>query len=326
MSKVARVHALTGLDGVSVDDIEVAAPGPGEVRIAVTAIGLNRADVMAMSGGFGEIPLPSKFGYEAAGAIESIGDGVSGFAVGERVATLPGLPLDLGACGELIVVPADMLVKAIDGQSDVEAAASWMQYLTAYAVRAYRPIEAGDAVVITAASSSVGLAAIQIVRADGGVPIAVTRGRAKVDALREHGAEHVIVSDEEDVGARIREITGGQGAALVFDAVGGQSFQSLLMSLRIGGLAIIYGGLAGEPETIYGTMLAFNDLTIRGFATNYLVADPKQRAEAVAYVRARIASGEFKPVIDRTFPLTDVVDAYRHLQSNQQIGKIVVTV
>src|SRR5690606_39196000 len=117
--------------------------------------------------------------------------------------------------------------------------------------------------------SSVGLAAIQIVRADGGVPVAVTRGRGKVDALRQHGAEHVIVSDEEDVGARIREITGGRGAALVFDAVGGQSFQSLLMSLRIGGLAIIYGGLAGEPESIYGTMLAFNDLTIRGFATNY---------------------------------------------------------
>lgn len=326
MSKVARVHALTGLEGVSIDDIEVAAPGPGEVRIAVAAVGLNRADIMAMSGGFGEIPLPSKFGYEAAGAIESLGNGVSGFAVGDRVATLPGLQLNNGACGEQIVVPADMLVESIDGQSDVEAAASWMQYLTAYAVRAYRPIQAGDAVVITAASSSVGLAAIQIVHADGGVPVAVTRGRAKVDALREHGAEHVIVSDEEDVSARIREITGGQGAALVFDAVGGQSFQSLLMSLRIGGLAIIYGGLAGEPESFYGTMLAFNDLTIRGFATNYLVADPKQREEALAYVRDRIASGKFKPVIDRIFPFADLVDAYRHLQSNQQIGKIVVTV
>lgn len=326
MARVARVHALTGLDGVSVDDIEVAAPGPGEVRIAVAAIGLNRADTMAMSGGFGEIPLPSKFGYEAAGAVESLGEGVSGFAVGDRVAVLPGLALHHGACGEVIVVPADMLVKAVEGQSDAEAAASWMAYLTAYAVRAYRPIQPGDAVVITAASSSVGLAAIQIVRADGGVPIAVTRGRAKADALRRHGAGHVIVSDEEDVGARIREITGGQGAALVFDAVGGQAFQTLVMALRIGGQAIIYGGLSGEPESFYGTMLAFNDLTIRGFATNYLVADPRQRAEAVAYVRDGIARGEFKPVIDRTFPLADVVEAYRHLQSNRQIGKIVVTV
>jgi NADPH:quinone reductase-like Zn-dependent oxidoreductase len=311
---------------VSVDEIDVAAPGPGEVRITVAAIGLNRADTMAMSGGFGEIPLPSKFGYEAAGVIESIGGGVSDFAVGDRVAILPGIQLNHGACGEMIVVPADMLVRSIDGQSDIDAAASWMQYLTAYAVRAYRPIQPGDAVVITAASSSVGLAAIQIVRADGGVPIAVTRGRAKADALRQHGAQHVIVSDEEDVGARIREITGGQGAALVFDAVGGQGFQALLMSLRIGGLAIIYGGLAGEAESFYGTMLAFHDLTIRGFATNYLVADPKLREEAVAYVRDRLASGEFKPVIDRTFPLADVVDAYRHLQGNQQIGKIVVTV
>jgi NADPH:quinone reductase-like Zn-dependent oxidoreductase len=326
MVKVARVHALTGLDGLAVDEIEVPAPGPGEVRIEVAAIGLNRAETMVLYGGFGEIPLPSKIGYEAAGTIESLGEGVSGFSVGDRVAALPGLQLHYGTCGEEIVVPADMLVKTPDGQSDLEAAATWMQYLTAYAVRAYRPIHSGDAVIITAASSSVGLAAIQIVNADGGVPIAVTRGRAKADALRRHGAAHVIVSDEEDVAARVQDITGGQGAALAFDAVAGQAFPALLMSLRIGGLAIVYGGLGGEPSYFSGTLMAFRDLSIQGFATNYLVADPKQRDEAVAYVRERIANGTFAPVIDRTFGLADVADAYRYLESNRQVGKIVVTV
>jgi NADPH:quinone reductase-like Zn-dependent oxidoreductase len=242
------------------------------------------------------------------------------------VAVLPGVQLNHGVCGELATVPADMIVRTPDGQSDVEAAACWKPYLTAYAVRAYRPILKGDAVVITAASSSVGLAALQIVRSEGGIPIAVTRGRDKVDALKQHGAEHVIVSDEEEVCARIQEITGGQGAALMFDAVGGTAFQGLLMSLRIGGMAIIYGGLAGDPESFYGTALAFRDLTIRGFATNYLVADPGLRDEAVSYVQERIASGEFKPVIDKIFPIEDVIAGYRHLQSNQQIGKILLSV
>lgn len=326
MPKVARIHALNGLDGISIDDVEVPAAGPGEVRINVTAIGLNRADTMAMSGGFGEIPLPSKFGYEAAGTVESVGAGVATVQPGDRVAVLPGLQLNHGTCGEVIVVPADMLVKTSETQSDMGAAASWMQYLTAYAVRAYRPIAKGDAVVVTAASSSVGLAALQIVRAEGGNSIAITRGRSKVDALKQHGAAHVIVSDEEDVSARIHEITGGNGAALVFDAVGGTAFQGLLMSLRIGGMAIIYGGLAGEPESFYGTALAFRDLTIRGFASNYLVADSRLREEAVAYIQERINNGTLETVIDRVFRFDEVAEAYRYLLSNQQIGKILLKV
>ena len=326
MPKVARVHALIGPDGLSVDEIEVAPPGVGEARIKVGAIGLNRADTMVMNGGFGEIPLPSKFGYEAAGTIESVGDGVPGFVAGDRVAVLPGVQLNHGTCGEVIVCPAEMLVKTAQAQTDLEAAATWMQYLTAYAVRACRPLEKDDAVIITAASSSVGLAAIQIVNEDGGIAIAVTRTRAKADALRRHGAAHVIVSNEEDVAARVQEITGGQGAALVFDPVGGQSFLALLMSLRIGGLAVIYGGLGGDPGYFSGTLMAFRDLTIRGFATNYLVANTKQRDKAINYVRDRIEKGIFKPVIDRTFALSEIATAYRYLEGNLQVGKIVVTV
>lgn len=324
MARVVRVHAFGGPEVLSVDEIDVGEPGRGEVRINVSAIGLNRAETMMMRGFFGEIPLPSLIGYEAAGQIESVGADVTGFAVGDRVATLPGMPMNYGACGEQILAPADMLVKTPPDLSDDEAAASWMAYLTAYAIQHYRPLQPGQVVLITAASSSVGLAAIQIARAQGAVPIAVTRGPSKVEALKQHGAAHVITSEDQDIAAAVQEITEGRGAALAFDAVAGPGFPSILSSLSLGGMAIVYGGLGGEPSQFSASALAFQDLTIRGFATNFLVADPNARREAIAYVSEGLSNGKLRPVIDKVFSLDGIGDAYGHLESNEQVGKIVV--
>ncbi len=320
------MHGFGGPEVLSVDEMTVRDPGPGEVQLEVGAIGLNRAETMILSGAFGQKTLPSNIGYECAGVIRCIGLDVKGFMVGDRVAILPGLPMEYGACGETVLCPADLLVKTSEGQSDVEAAATWMQFTTAYAIRAYRPIEPGDAVIITAASSSVGLAATQLVKADGGVPIAVTRGRGKVDALKRHGAPHVIVSDEQDVAQAVREITGGRGAAIAFDAVAGPSFPSILGALAQGGLAIVYGALGGEPTQFSAPYAEFLELTIRGYGAHHLIANPSLRREAIAYIRERLADGRFRPIIDRTFGLSEIVVAYRHLLANQQIGKIVVTV
>ena len=320
------MHAFGGPEVLSLDEVTVRDPGPGEVQIEVGAIGLNRAETMILSGAFGQRPLPSNIGYECAGVIRSTGPGVKGFVVGDRVAILPGLPMEYGACGETVLCPADLLVNTPEGQSDLEAAATWMQFVTAYAIRAYRRIEPGDAVIITAASSSVGLAAIQLVKADGGVPIAVTRGRGKVEALKRHGAQHVIVSDEQDVAQAVREVTGGRGAAIAFDAVAGPSFSSILSALTQGGFAIVYGALGGEPTQFSAPYVEFLELTIRGYAANHLVANPNLRREAIAYIRERLANGTFRPVIDRTFALSEIVEAYGRLLGNQQIGKIVVTV
>jgi NADPH:quinone reductase len=326
MAKVARMHAFGGPEVLSLDEVSVRDPAPAEVQLDVGAIGLNRAETMILSGAFGTRPLPSLLGYECAGVIRSVGRDVRDFARGDRVALLPGLPMEYGACGERILCPADLLVKTPEGQSDAEAAATWMPFMTAYAVRAYRRIEPGDAVIITAASSSVGLAAIQIVKADGGVPIAVTRGRGKAEALERHGAAHVVVSDEKDLGQAVREITGGRGAALAFDAVAGPRFPAVLGALTQGGFAIVYGGLGGEPTQFSAPYLEFLELTIRGYAANHLVANANLRREAVAYIRERLLDGRFRPVIDKTFALSEIVAAYRHLLGNQQVGKIVVTV
>jgi NADPH:quinone reductase-like Zn-dependent oxidoreductase len=326
VTKVVQIHRYGGPEGLSVDEVDVGAPGEGEVRIKVGAIGLNRFETIVLSGAFGQMPTPAKIGYEAAGKIDAVGKGVSGFAVGDRVAILPGLPPPYGAAGETILCPANLLVKSPDGQSDTDAAATWMQYLTAYAIRAFRPIGPGDAVLITAASSSVGLAAIQIAKADGGVPIAVTRGRGKAEALKKHGAAHVVASDEQDVAATVKEITEGRGAAIAFDAVGGAGFPAILGALGYGGMAIVYGGLGGEPSHFSSSFMSFMALTIRGYGTNQLVGDARLKDEAIAYIRSGLTSGKLRPVIDRTYPLSQIVDAYQHLLSNQQVGKIVVTV
>ena len=325
MVKVARFHSFGGPDVMQVDEIAVGDPGPSEVRIRVGAIGLNRVETMVRSGSYGEVALPSKLGYEAAGVIEALGPGVAGWAAGDRVAVLFGLPMDrYGTYGEQIIYPADMLVPVPPGMSLTDAAASWMQYATAYALIDLGHIKVGDHVVINAASSSVGLAAIQIAVHHQAVPIAVTRGRGKADALKAHGAAHVIISDEEDVPARIREVTGGAGAQIAFDAVAGPALAGLLSAMAPRGIVIIYGMLGGYSFEMQLPGLMGSNLAWHGFSATRLLEDAGDRAKVIAYVEAGLASGALKPVIDRSFDLSEIAEAHRYLESNVQFGKIVV--
>ncbi len=325
MAKVARFHSFGGPEVMQIDDVAVGDPGAGEVRIRVGAMGLNRVETMVRSGAYGEVALPSKLGYEAAGIIEALGPGTSGWAVGERVAVLFGLPMDVyGTYGEQILYPADMLVRVPDGMSLAQAAASWMQYGTAYALIDLGQIKAGDHVVINAASSSVGLAAIQIANDHKAVPIAVTRGRGKAGALLAHGAAHVIVSNEEDVPARIREITGGAGAQIAFDAVAGSALAGLLSAMAPRGVVIVYGMLGGYAFEMQLAALMGANLALHGFSANRLIEVPADRARVIAYIERGLASGALTPVIDRTFDLSEIAEAHRYLESNMQFGKIVV--
>jgi len=327
MVKIVRFNEMGGPQVLVLDEVDVPAPGPGEVRIAVEAIGLNRVEAMFRSGGFIQPALPARLGYEAAGRIDAVGSAVTHYAVGDRVAVLPGLSMEqYGTYGELILYPADMLVDIPDTQDFIDAAATWMQYLTAYGLIACGRIQPGDHVVITAASSSVGLAAIQVALGAGAIPIAVTRGRSKVEGLRRHGAAHVIVSDEQDVAQAIMACTSGHGAAVAFDAVGGQPLANLLSAMAPKGLVILYGSLAGISVNLPLHAIMLNALSLRGFAANELLADHELRRNAIQYIYDGLASGKLRPVIDRTFRLEDIVDAHRYLESNAQLGKIVVTV
>ena len=208
MSRIIRFHQTGGPEVLRIDEVEVRAPKAGEVRIAVKALGLNRAESMFRLGQYIEEPrFPARLGYEASGTVEAVGEGVQGFQVGDAVSTIPAfMQNDYGVYGEVALVPAAAVAKHPASLSWEEAAAIWMQYATAYgALIDIAQLKAADAVLIPAASSSVGLAAIQIANLVGAMPIALTRTNAKRQALVDAGASHVIATEEQDLVAEVKK-------------------------------------------------------------------------------------------------------------------------
>jgi NADPH2:quinone reductase len=196
MARVVRFHQTGGPEVLRIEEVDIGAPGTGELQLRVHALGINRAESMFRSGMYLEDPvLPARLGYEAAGTVEAIGEGVTGFAIGDKVSTIPGFSMNrYGAYGDHVIVLAAMAAKHPANLSWEQAAAVWMQYMTVYGglvdVAGLTP---GDPVIITAASSWVGLAAIQIDNAAGGVSIATTRTSAERNALLEHGAQNGMI-------------------------------------------------------------------------------------------------------------------------------------
>ena len=329
MARIVRFHKVGGPEVLQIEDIEVPPPGAGEVRIKVKALGLNRAEAMFRSGHYLEEPkFPSRIGYEAAGIVEAVGPGVTEFKSGDVVSVVPSHDLSkYGVYGEIAVVLAKYVVKHPPTLSFIEAAAVWMQYLTAYgALIDIAQIKKGDFVIITAASSSVGLAAIQLCNLVGAVPIATTRTNKKKKALQDAGAAHVIATEEEDLAARLKEITGGNGARVCFDPVGGKTVLALAEGMAQHGIIFQYGSLSSDP-TPFPVFTALSKLlTMRGYVLFEIISDDQRFEKAKQFVIEGLNSGKLKPVIAKTFPLDDIVEAHRYLESNQQLGKIVVKV
>jgi NADPH:quinone reductase-like Zn-dependent oxidoreductase len=329
MARTVRFHALGGPEVLRIEDCATPEPGPGEVRIRVKALGLNRAEALMRAGTYIESPpLPSGLGLEAAGIVDRVGAGVADLAPGDAVSVIP--PLSMArwpAYGEFAVYPAEMLVRHPASLSWEEAAATWMPYLTAYgALIGFAKLAAGDFVVITAASSSVGIAAIQIANSVGAVPIAITRTDAKRQALLDLGAAHVVISADEDVTARIGAITEGEGARVVFDPVGGPGIAALAEAMAPRGLLIAYGALSPDPSPFPLFAALGKSLTFRGYLVHDVTGDPVRLEAAKAFILDGLAAGTLRPVIDRCFSLDDIVEAHHYLESNAQLGKVVVTV
>jgi NADPH:quinone reductase-like Zn-dependent oxidoreductase len=329
MARVVRFHRIGGPEVLQIEELEVGDPGPGEIKIRVEAIGLNRAEAMFRSGTYLEQPrLPARLGYEASGIVEALGPGVQGFQVGEAVNVIPAFSLNkYGVYAEETIVPASAVVKRPAGLSAIEAAAVWMAYPTAYgALIDIGHLAAGERVIITAASSSVGLAAIQIANAVSAVPIATTRTAEKRESLRKAGASHVIVTGEQDLVAEVMRITEGKGARIVFDAVAGPWVETLAQATAHHGTLFVYGYLSnqGTPFPI-GPALT-KGLCLRGYVLTEVTGDPQRLARAVAFITRGLEAGQFRPIIAKTFPFDKIVEAHKYLESNQQFGKIVVTV
>ncbi len=329
MARIVRFHETGGPEVLRIEQVAVAAPKKGEVRIAVKALGLNRAEAMFRSGRYLEEPkLPARLGYEAAGTVEAVGEGVEGFNIGDAVSTIPAFSQnEYGVYGDTALVPAYAVAKHPGSLSWVEGAAVWMQYATAYgALTEVAELKAGDTLLIPAASSSVGIAAIQIARLIGAVPVALTRRGSKRKPLLDLGAAHVIATEEEDLVAEVQKITRGQGARVVFDPVGGPTVAKLAAAMARHGILILYGALSTDSTPLPLFDVLGKSLTIRGYVLFEITGDRERLSRAKKFIVEGLSAGKLKPVIAKTFTLDQIVEAHRYLESNQQVGKIVVTV
>jgi NADPH:quinone reductase-like Zn-dependent oxidoreductase len=329
MPKIVRFHETGEAEVLQLEEMPLVEPGDGEVRLKVEALGLNRAEVLFRRGLYLEAPqLPARIGYEAAGVVDAVGSGVVGVNIGDRVSTIPSFSMGpYGVYGESAIVPAHAVAAYPDNLSAVEGAAIWMQYLTAYgALVEIGKMKPSHTVLITAASSSVGLAAIQMVKSIGARAVATTRGPDKKAFLQEAGADYVIVTDKEDLAERTREMTDGRGADIIFDPVAGPFLEKLAQAAAPGAVIFEYGALSLAP-TPYPLFDALGKgLTVRGYTLFEIVTRPEILRAGKQLICNGLEAGTLKPIIDSTFGLEDIVAAHRHMESNRQKGKIVVKV
>lgn len=332
MSRVVRFDACGGPEVLRIADETVRPPAAGEIQIRIEAIGLNRAEAAFRAGHYLEQPeFPARLGYEAAGVVAALGPGVAGFAIGDPVCVIPGFSMSRhGVYAELANVPATAVLARPAGLTAEAAAALWMAALTAYGGL----IEAGglcrgERVLITAPSSSVGLAAIQVARRLGATPIALTTSPAKREALLAAGAELVLVAgDGEAPAAALERLSGRAGVELVFDPIAGPGVEVLAAALAPQGRLVLYGNLSGAADaTPFPFRLAVGrGLSLRGYLVFETIADRDCLRGAEAFIRDALAAGTLQPTIARRFAFTDIVAAHRYLESNQQVGKVVVSV
>src|ERR1700676_4826800 len=311
MPKIIRFEKFGGPEVLRFKEETSKQPGKGEVRLKVQAAGLDRAESMFFRGQYVEQPkLPGGIGYEAAGVVEAVGPDVDKNWMGKRVAIIPSFSMnDYHMLGEEVIAPAAALGEYPAKLSPVEGAAIWMQYLTAYgALIAAAHLAKGDFVVISAASSSVGIAAIEIAKAEGAISIATTRKSNKKPELRSLGANHVIATEEEDIVARVKEITGGKGARVIFDPVAGPFLEKLADTAAPGGIVFEYGllSLQSTPFPLFAAL--GKGLSIRGYSLMEITRNPAKLAPAKKYAYARLADGRFRPKIAKIFSFAHTVE------------------
>jgi NADPH:quinone reductase-like Zn-dependent oxidoreductase len=328
MSRTIKFAQAGGPEVLEFVEVQVPAPGPREVRIEVKAVGINRAESMWRNDKYVESPIfPAGLGYECAGVVDAVGKDVTDFAVGDTVSTIPAFSLNkYSTYGEVILAPDHAVVRHPKSLSFVEAASVWMMFLTAYGALIFDArVKAGDFVIIPAASSSVGLAAIQLANYAGATPIALTRTSEKKQRLLEAGAPHVVATQEQDMVAEVMRITNGNGARVAFDPVGGPDFPKLIAALTFQGIAYIYGALSGDATPVPVLEMIRKMPTVKGYSIRLVAGDEARRKAAVEYVTRGLASGALKPVIDRIFKFDEMVEVHRYLENSGQFGKIVVT-
>src|SRR5579863_10090515 len=322
MPAAIRFSTNGGPEVLHLEDVPVGKPGPQEVQVRHTAIGVNYIDVYDRTGLY-PVTLPSGLGREAAGVITAIGRGVRGLRVGERVAYVWPSP---GAYSELRNVPADRLVRVPRGVSDEQAAALMLKGLTAhFLIRRTYKVQRGDPILVHAAAGGVGLILCQWARSLGATVIGVVGSEAKAELARKHGCRHVLISGRDALVEGVRELTRGAGVAVVYDAVGKDTFMDSLDCIRRLGMMVTFGNASGPAPAISPL-----ELTKRGslFLTRPTLFDyiatreelTKGARELFAAVRAR----KVRIVIGQRYALARAADAHRDLEGRRTTGSTVL--
>jgi NADPH2:quinone reductase len=322
VTNAIRFHETGGPEVLRFEVADPGSPGAGWVRVRHTAVGVNYIDTYHRSGLY-PVGLPSGLGLEAAGVVEALGDGVTRWKVGDRVAYGTG---PLGAYSEAANVPAERVVAIPDGVSDEQAAALMLKGLTAWYLlrRTYR-VKHGDTILFHAAAGGVGLLACQWAKHLGAIVIGTVGSDAKAALAREHGCTHVIDYSRENFARRVRDLTGGIGVPVVYDGVGKSTFDGSLDCLAPLGLLVSFGNASGPPPPLELGRLGFGgSLFITRPTLMHYTADPADLAEGAAEVFALVAAGLMKVEIHQRFALKDAADAHRDLEARKTTGATVL--
>jgi NADPH2:quinone reductase len=321
MAKAVRFHKQGGPEVMQYDEVQVGDPGPGQVRIRHTAIGVNFVDVYQRSGLY-PMQLPMVAGNEAAGVVEAVGQGVAELKAGDRVA-YTGLP---GSYCDQRIVPADRMVKLPQGISDEQAASMMLKGLTVhYLIHTTYAVKKGDTVLWHAAAGGVGLIACQWLKALGVSVIATAGSDEKCSLAKAHGAEHVVNYSRENFVERVKAITGGKGVPVVYDSVGKTTWEGSLDCLRPRGLMVSFGNASGAvPPVNLGILSTKGSLYVTRPTLATHIASRADLVERSSSLFEMVKSGKVKIETTARYKLADAAQAHRDLEGRKTTGSIVL--
>ena len=320
--KAILVHHTGGPEELNYEEVDIPKPAPGQALVKIAASGVNFIDVYQRTGLY-KLPIPFTLGQEAAGVIEALGEGVTGFAVGDRVAYTSVV----GAYAEYAAVPVKMLVHVPEGIDLKAAAGAMLQGMTAhYLTHSTFPLKKGDTALVHAAAGGAGLLIVQMAKALGAKVIGTMSTEAKAEAARKAGADETILYTTQDFETEVKRITDGKGVDVVYDSVGATTFLKSLNCIRPRGMMVSFGQSSGPVAAIEPLVLSQRgSLFLTRPTLAFHIATPEELAWRAGDVLNAIASGKLHIHIEKTYKLADVRQAHRDLESRKTTGKLVLT-
>ena len=316
-----RIHETGAPDVLRYEEVETPKPGAGQVRIQLKAIGINFIDVYHRSGLY-KLPLPAMLGREGAGVVDAVGEGITNVHIGDRVAYV----LDAPAYAEYAIIPATRVVPVPKSVSFEDAAAVLLQGLTAhYLCFSTYPLKEGQWTLIHAAAGGAGQLTVQMAKIAGAHVIGTVSNEEKAKVARDIGADEVIIYTQADFVSEVKRITGGKGVPVVYDSVGKDTYEGSLNCLAPRGMLVLWGNASGAVPPIDPlTLMNKGSLYMTRPTLGHYIANHAEYEWRAADLFNWLAQGKVRVRIDRTFPLKDVIDAHRYLESRAAMGKLLL--